>query len=160
MSQALQDQFISRILTSSDLARLVEELNLLLVCAYDTDNVKAEQVLDRDMRVWVADVLRPVWESAAVGEEREKQVKALMAEVTSMPKAEVTLAVEPSGKVTSALVLQLRQMTGKPLLVDFRYEPRMIGGLKLAFEGKYFEWTVEQVFEQRVKGLEEQVTNN
>lgn len=160
MSQVLQDQFISRILTSSDSARLVEELNLLLVCAYDTDDVKAAQVLDRDMRPWVADLLKPLWGSALGGEEREGQVKALIAEITSLPKAEVTLAVEPSGGLINVLVHQLRHMTGKPLLVDLKYEPRMIGGMKLALEGKYFEWTVEQVFEQRVKGLEEQVTNN
>lgn len=158
MNQTLQDQLMDKVLTSSDLARIVEELNLLLVCAYDTNHEKANQVMDRDMRGWVADVLRPFWESASLGEKRAEQVQTLIAEIMSIPKAEVTLAVEPSGGLTKALVHQLRQILGKPLLVDFRYEPRMIGGMKLAFEGKYFEWTVERVFEQRMKELEEQVT--
>lgn len=160
MDQTLRDQLMDKVLTSSDLARIVEELNLLVVCAYDTDHEKANQVMTSDMRGWVADIIRQEWEKVSTGEEREKTIKQLIGQLTSIPKAEVTLAVEPSGGLTSALVHQLRHMTGKSLLVDFRYEPRMIGGIKLAFEGKYFEWTVEQVFEQRVKGLETQVTNN
>jgi len=79
----------------------------------------------------------------------EKKKKSL----ENIPQVVIEIAFEPNLDFILKLKNWFLQKIKKSLILDIKINPKIIGGAKIYYEGKYFDWSLEK----RIKNIKNRI---
>lgn len=85
----------------------------------------------------------------------EKAYRALLYEARGILPATASSAVPLTAQQTAALQAKLEQITGKHVLLETKVDPSLLGGVKVRYEGKELDGTVQGRMETLRRALME-----
>lgn len=142
----MYSNILSKIRTTSDLEKLREEVELLLSSLYEEKGGGFESALKGKVRAWVANGVRDDLSGAEV--EKEEYLKGLLVELGNFKVLKLDLAYEPSLESIERIYAHVVNNFGEKVLLDLNCVHDLVGGARIIFEGKYFNFTLKKAFEK------------
>ncbi len=127
---------LSLVKTKSEAEALIRDIDILIDSLYRTDSV---QIRSR-IQSWVNGL---AIDRAA----RQQQLQAAKDQLLSLEYFQLTLAFEPTEKVIIRLANWCREQIDPQLVLDIRYEPGLIGGAVIEYQGKFVDLSLRKKFE-------------
>ena len=121
----MNEKIFSKIKTEEQRQMLKAEIELLMNALY-SGGEELEHVLKVEVRSWVSEVFRGVFNTASVN--KEQYLKDLLLDIDKFKSVSLILAFEPSEDTLDRFHSYIQDMVGKRVLVDMVYEPQIIGG--------------------------------
>lgn len=90
----------------------------------------------RMVRKWLWDIIEPLKDNKEV---LDKLLSDLEKELSSVEEIKITLAIEPTVGILEEFDNFFNSIFKKKFVYDFEVDKSLIGGLKIVYEGKYFE---------------------
>ncbi len=131
--------------TTVELSLLQEEIRLLQAALYTTQEQGFEQVLQDKVRFEVAEIVRPLLMEQS-GNQHQVLEEILQA-AREQKRLSLTIAFRPSSSFVTTLVSWVRSHLGQGIVVDFRYEPAVVGGAVIEFNGHYGDFSLKKKFQ-------------
>jgi F0F1-type ATP synthase delta subunit len=150
------EKLSERIITEEDLVFVLEQLDLIKEMVFKKPQVSlSEKLKDK-----IDDGLRKEIEKL----EKEKIIPSLPEEQVSffenfknflyqIPKARLEIAFEPSEEFIKKIEQWFKENLGKKIILDFTLNPKMVGGLKIEFQGKWKDYSLEKEIEKIYGGI-------
>jgi hypothetical protein len=135
----MYSELLSRIITTQDAALLKQEIEALQNSAYKTKKDAFKVTLNTQVRKWVADAIE-----AELTQEisPEKYLLGLLDELKKNASVQIGIAFEPSRQNIEKIHDWLFRELGVPVLLDVTYDPTVIAGTKIAYNGKYYDFSL------------------
>lgn len=141
----VHQQLLGYARTTVELALLLEEIRLIQDALYSTQDDGLEHVLQEKVRFEVAQTLRQILaENSANQHELLESLKqiALKQKILSL-----TVAFRPTSAFVATLVSWAHSHIGEGIVLDFRYEPWVVGGAVIEFNGHYGDFSLKKKFQ-------------
>ena len=133
-------------LTTDDVVKLGEEMEILLQALYQAESGKFEQKLEEEVRVRVASEIRRLLQGGSEGSKEE--VKSLLSSVNSiicsLPIIKLILAFEPSEVVIKNISNWARLNLEKGVVLDLSMDRSILGGAVVIYRGKFYDLSVRK----------------
>lgn len=147
---------IDLILTTEDVSKLSEEIDILLKGLYHVESSEFEQKLREEVRMRVAGEIRKLI-GGSVGQGKE-EVKGILASaykaVCDLPILKLILAFEPSEVVINDISRWARVNLEKGILIDLSMDRNILGGAVIIYRGKFYDFSVrKRLHETFEKGI-------
>lgn len=139
------NKILDTVKTSEDRNRLIEEFDTLLNGLYQNKGEGLDSLLYSRVRAWVAELLR---EELSVDEINPRQyLKNIKDELNAFKTVSISLAFEPTESNIEKFSYIVKKSAGYDTLIEFSYNPSLIGGCTIIFEGKYKDFSMKSYFE-------------
>lgn len=132
----MYSEVLSRIHTVQDLEYALADIDMLLAGIYKTGEESYENALSR-VKIWLAEAIGN--SQPGSGLSMEEYLRGLRDAVSNQEKIEITLAIEPTKEIAEAVSSWLYQNVSKSLVIDFSYDPGIIGGAVIDYRGKHLD---------------------
>ena len=136
----------ANVMTVAQQRQVVAELDALLAATFETDSDKTlKKVLAEKLRLGTKDVIEEILVVEKVGGDWQKLknlLESLKANILSLPVAKLTLAFEPDLAFASEIATKLREKFSAPLLLDLAFDPQILGGVALVYDGRIYDLTL------------------
>ena len=132
-------QLISKLRTKEDLELLRGELDLLKNSLYQKDN-NYKEVLENDIRGWVSEIISIEAKDMEIG----KYLDDMEMLLKSVQILSASLAFEPSDSFVDRFSQFIKKNVSPGIVVDFLFNPQLIGGTQLSFKGKYVDLSLRK----------------
>jgi len=150
----MYEQILSRIRTTEDQEKILEEIDLLLSSFYQDKGMGFDSTLRTKVRFWFSSILKEEFSKEKV--DKEEFLNTLRQKVLDMEKVYLTLAFEPSIDTLDRISGLIRTFIGKPCLIDFSFDPRLIGGVEIIYKGEYRDFSFRRIFEEEFEKSREE----
>ncbi|SRR5258708_1081082 len=134
------DQIYSEIITREDFQVLTNELDLLEKSAYKIGENGFEETLKSSVR-----------ESTAALITDKSMIKELRAKLNTIKFIELTLAFDPSSKLLNKISSLVKSSAGANIALDIKIDKGIIGGVVIAYNGKYGDFSLSGKLESVLK---------
>jgi F0F1-type ATP synthase delta subunit len=141
----MYSDLLTTVVTNSDASLLRQELELLQAALFKVKEGNFDEVLKEQIRAWVAEELRAEFAKPEV--KKEKALEEMLTQLKELPTVQLTLAFEPTQHNLGHIHEWLIRTLGTHVLVDVLYQPNMIGGAAVSYQGKYFDGSLAQKLE-------------
>jgi hypothetical protein len=150
---------IDLILTTEDVSKLGEEIDILLKGLYHVESGEFEQKLREEVRLRVAGEIRRLLGGSVV--QGEKEIKAVLSSaystVCALPILKLILAFEPSEVVINDISHWARVNLERGILIDLSMDRNLLGGAVIIYKGKFYDFSVRkklhEIFEKGILTL-------
>jgi hypothetical protein len=139
------DRLLENITTKREAERLLEEIEIIRNGLFEAGGGAFESLLKNKVRAITAENIRQVF--AREGVDKRKYLDQIEELVMKMPNVSLILAFEPSEGAVERFYLKISEATGKRVLLDVVYEPQIIGGAVIIFNGRYRDFSFKKIFE-------------
>ena len=142
-------------LTTSDVIKLAEEVDMLLKSLYQLESGKFEQKLDERVRVRVAQEIRKLLQGNT--NQAKEEIKTLLtgaySTICTLPILKLILAFEPSEYIITNISHWARLNLAKGAILDLSMDRSILGGAVIIYKGKFYDLTVrkklQEIFEKQ-----------
>jgi len=135
----MDSQLLLKIRTKDDLDILRGELDILRNALYQSNN-KYNEVIKNEVRSWVGEII--ITESG--GGDIKKYLDGVDKALLAIPVLSAAISFEPSEKFIDNLSGWLKENISKNIVVDVLLNTSLIGGIQLAFKGKYLDLSLRK----------------
>jgi len=139
------DRLLENITTKREAERLLEEIEILRNGLFEAGEGAFESLLKNKVRAITAGSIRRIF--AQEGIDKRKYLDELEQWVAKMPNVSLILAFEPSEGTVERFYTKISEAVGKQVLLDVVYEPQIIGGAIVIFNGRYRDFSFKKIFE-------------
>lgn len=147
----------SDIRTLDDLHLLKSEIDTLLSALFQTDNTAFKAVMDTKLQRNLGNALTKVLTDANVSltdqETLQKYFSGLKEFIATLPIVQLTLAYHPTNEQIEQLSDWLRRETGQMVILELRFDKRLLGGAVIVYNGKYQDLSLktklDRVYEEK-----------
>lgn len=126
--------------TRDDRDLTMMEIDLLRNSLYQDEEEAFETVLNDSVRRSMALAMRESLQESKM--EKVDFLKAVKERLAVMKPVRMTLAHEPSEAMVDRMADWAHQRTGLEVYLDLVYDPAIIGGAVIVYQGKYGDFTV------------------
>jgi len=134
--------------TVDDLRYFSSRIDLLLVNLFQTNPTAfadtLKEKLPGDLSTLLDESLRDQQVALSERETLQHFFHGLKDYLTHLPVLQLTLAYHPTGEQAGKLSDWARQKTAKNVVLDFRYDPRVLGGAIVTYGGKYVDLSLKK----------------
>lgn len=140
----MQDRLLKNIKTKEEADLLKEELELLIELIYES---KADlfSLIREKVRASTYDLLN---EALRKVENKEAFLRELLVKLDKISVVSLILSFEPSKAAVERFHSFIEEATRKPVILDIGYDPGIIGGVILIYEGKFKDFSFKKIFEK------------
>jgi hypothetical protein len=139
------DRLLENIKTKREAERLLEEIEILRNGLFEAGGDAFKSLLKNKVRAITAENIRQVF--AKEGIDKRKYLDEIEELVMKMPNVSLILAFEPSEGAVERFYTRISEATGRQVLLDVVYEPQIIGGAVIIFNGRYRDFSFKKIFE-------------
>lgn len=145
---------LSRIRTTEEKDKLLQEVELLLQSLYEQRGVGFDSTLTAKVRAWVAEVIRREINKAGSREDYLEKLKDIL---VSLKKLTLTLGFEPTDKSLDKFASFVLKKKGEGIVLEIIYDPKIIAGAIIVYEGNYRDFSLKKVFEREINAKENEL---
>ena len=139
----MSSQIITKLRTKEDLDLIQVELELLKKSLYQKD-ANYNDVLKNDIRSWVAEIISDESKETGI----EKYLNDSEEFLKSVVVLSASISFEPSDVFIDRFSEYVKTNVSKQTVVDFLFNPQLIGGVQLSFKGKYIDLSIRKKITQ------------
>lgn len=144
-NQHIYNRFLENIKTRREADELKEEAVLLKKGLYEDEGRAYESYLKTRVRAWVAGEISEVFSQEGVN--KAEFLQGLLDKLAGLKAVRLVIAFEPSQEQLSRFVSFIKGAAGQDTIVDLTYEPHIIGGAIIVYQGKYKDVSFKKIFE-------------
>jgi F0F1-type ATP synthase delta subunit len=140
------DEYIAELLTRSEVMSFLAEIEGMKEAVYKTGEKSLEQVLRSGVGAKSAGVVLAQLEKSgklANQEYADKFLGEVVDRLKLMPVVKLELAIDPTREFLTKVRDRITEYIGQQVAVDYQIEPKLMAGMRVAYEGKYFEASLE-----------------
>ena len=141
----MYEKILENVKTTGDKEKLTDELEKLAESLFEEKGTGFESCLKNNIRSWVAELIR-----AEITENQKDPgtyLDGLKIKLAELKEISLTLAFEPSESSIDKFFFFVRENVGKDLILDIKYEPRILGGAIVVFEGVYRDLSLKRLYD-------------
>ncbi|KKQ51415.1 hypothetical protein A2865_02810 [Candidatus Woesebacteria bacterium RIFCSPHIGHO2_01_FULL_39_17] len=151
----MYEVFIDRIKTNEDKERLLEEIEVLLTGIYEDKGYALDSLLQTGVRSWVSSYIREEFSKSGVN--RESFLRGLEKELRGLKDVYLTIAFEPTQDQIDTMASFLKQEIGSSIILNLSYDPQIIGGVQIIYEGLFRDFSFNRIFEKEFEEDREEI---
>jgi len=143
------DEYISGLETRDEIVGFLSEIEKLKETVYKTGEEGLETVLRTKVGEKPARVVREDLERSGKLVDphfQEEYFTELMDRLKRIPVVSLELAQEPTGELLSGIRQKISEYANVPVAIDYKVTPSLMAGVRVAYGGKYFDYTVESMW--------------
>ena len=141
--------------TTEDKNKLIEELDLLVSSLYKEKGQGIEACLKYNTRAWVAEIIRR--EIPQDLDKIESYLKKIIQEISDLKIVEVTLGYQPTEDSLNKFAEKIRNLKGQTTLLSISYNPQILAGAVITYEGEYRDFSLRHAFDAEYKAKEKEI---
>ncbi|MFV1916995.1 MAG: F0F1 ATP synthase subunit delta [Patescibacteria group bacterium] len=134
----------AKVRTTQEVTRLEEEVDLLLASVYKVDKGTFEEVLDRQVRVWIAQAIKEKMAKEGIG--KEEFLRDLKEKIGKIKVLRVTLAFELTEASLDRLHNWVAANVEGSTVFEISYNPTLLAGAIVTYEGRYKDYSLRKKF--------------
>jgi F0F1-type ATP synthase delta subunit len=147
----MYSELLSHIITTQDAALLKQEIGLLQDSTYKTKADAFAETLKTQVRQWVADAIEAELHTEKIAP--DKYLSGLLDELKKNASIQMNIAFEPTRQNIEKIHDWLFRQLGIPVVLDLVYDPQVIAGAKLAYNGKYYDFSLGKQLEPSIESI-------
>ena len=151
----MYSEILSHIRTSDEVKILFDEIDILLDALYKEAGQGFESTLRTYVRDWVSGEMKKAWSGNVL--DKEEYLKKLKSALENLKSIKLTLAFEPTDASLDKFYGYVRQNIGEGIILEINYEPTIIAGALIAYEGEYRDFSLKRLFEEELIKMNEQI---
>lgn len=139
------EEIAERILTKEDLIFFLDEIDILKGAVFkDLEIPLFERVKER-LSGNFQEILKEI-ERILPGDPNQQITffEELKGKLLTLPQIKLELAFYPSREFILELRRWLKEATGKTLILDIAFNPKIVGGLLIEYQGRYADFSLEK----------------
>lgn len=136
----MYSEILDKVRTKQEAVYLKGEIDLLLKAIYQSKETNFQEVLDKNVRSWVSELLRKGIEKSAIN--NEPYLKGLKRELSDLKSLNLTIAFEPTEKNLHRLHNWVLDNLGKGIVLEIIVNANILGGSIISYQGKFFDSSV------------------
>ncbi len=140
----MDSKLFSHIRTVEERDFLINEADSMLNSLYQEGGL--ERVLKAQVRYWVSEIVRE--ELPADQAAREKYFKELKEVLGKIKIVNLKLAFEPTDISIDKFFTYVKDIVKEPVILNFEYNPTILGGAEVTWKGEYRDFSLKRVFEE------------
>lgn len=141
---------LSQIQSRDDLIKVLDELSILKNSLYQTKENTFDQVLKTQVREKIAHEIDAV---LVANSDKAGVIKELTRQIESLKTLELTLGFEPTKETIQKIFAWVRTNLGEGIVVGTKYDPDIVGGVLISFNGKYADLSLKKAIDKHLAGL-------
>ena len=145
MESVSESVLINHLRTQEESLKLLDEIDLLLNSLYEEKGEGFELALKSKVRSWVTEAIR---EEMSKGVDMEEFLKSVKNEIASFKELKISLAFEPTSLSIEKIYMQAQGIWGRKILLNLSYDPNLIAGCVIIFEGEYRDFSLRKAFKK------------
>jgi len=141
----MYSELLDQLMTVDDVEKLKNEVEILRSAVFKLGKKNEdafEQTLKNDVRTWVAEAIRKILADQTV--DKQKFLQDLSEELKKLKPVQITLASQPSQALLEKMHDWLNVQVHPGILLDIQYEPAILGGMVIAADGKYHDFSLRK----------------
>ena len=138
------DKLLQNITTKRQVERLLEEIEIIRKGLFEAEEGALESLLKNKVRAETAEIIRETFSKAGV--DKKEYLDRVEELIIKMPNVSLILAFEPSEGAVERFYSKISEATGKQVLLNIVYEPQIIGGAVIIFNGRYRDYSFKKIF--------------
>jgi len=142
----MYDFLLSKIRTSEDKDKLLDEIDLLLNGLYQYKGFGFDSLLENKVRAWVSTFLREEFAKEAL--DRNAYLLDLKKKLMNLKEVSLIIAYEPTSDALESFFTFIRSAIGQNAIINLGYDPHLIGGVQIIFEGQFRDFSFKRIFEK------------
>ena len=151
----MYDQILNKLRTLEDKEKLLLEIEILLSGLYEEKGLGFNSLLQNRIRGWVSSYLTEELSKPDV--DKEAFLRGLEKELKSLKDVYLTLAYEPTQDQIDTIASFIRQSTGGKIILNLSYDPQLIGGVEIIYEGVFRDFSFKRIFEKEFEEDREEI---
>jgi hypothetical protein len=145
----MYQELLTQLRTKQEVLRLLEEVEMLLESLYEDSGRGFDRTLASQVRAWVSDAISDEINKNEV--DKKSYLMKLKKKLSSLKEVKLALAFEPSSASIDKFSSFIKKNVGEEVVMDLSYEPKLIGGTTLSYDGEYRDFSINRFFEQDYK---------
>jgi F0F1-type ATP synthase delta subunit len=145
------DLLIEDLKTADDLELLAAEIDMLLVSLYQNDSNAFKDTLDTKLQRRMGDLFVHSLTEQKIALTDREQLQEYFTElkefISHLPHLQLTLPYHPSNEQIGQLSDWVRQQTGKAVILQLKYNKRLLGGAVITYGGAYKDLSLKKKLE-------------
>jgi len=142
-------EIISKVKTVEEKEKLKEEIEFLIDSLYDPHGLAFDEMLKSKVREKFATVLSE--ESHKEGVDKKEFLVRLKNELEAAKVVKLTLGFEPTQVSLDKIWQFLFSALGKMLLLDIDYQPKIVGGAIIIYEGVFRDFSLKKYLDEELE---------
>ena len=139
----MDSKLLSEVRTTSEADLLLDELEQLKRSLYEHGERSFESTLKGQVRFWVAEIIR----GEVKDTDTEKYLINMIQRIEELEEFKLTLAFEPSSTGLNRMLSFVRENINENLILELKYDPSIIGGSLISYNGKYHDFSMKDAFD-------------
>lgn len=149
----LNQTLLATLITHTDAKRFIESMDEAIANTFSTKE-SLEELFSRLFSHDQKSVLLELIATAGVTQKQaiavEKLLHGIRDTVARVPVLEMTVAVEPSEQGLLRIKEWIDTHSFTKVFLEIKVNPRIIGGVRIAFNGKYHDYTVKKTIVEKI----------
>jgi hypothetical protein len=141
----MYSEIIKRLRTKEETYQILDEVDLLLKTIYQNTS-KYDDIIINDIRKWVKDMITSEIEKEKI--DKEEYLKGLKEVINKLKVLDLTISFDPSSSTVNHISSWVRQNLGETVIINFIYDPKIIAGATISYNGRYIDLSLLAKFNQ------------
>lgn len=149
----LNKTLLSTMVTSTDAKGFIESIDQAIASIFSTKSTFEEMFAELFPHTQKLVLLDLVTEAGLTRENAtglQKLFEGIRDTVSAVPVMEMTVAVEPSERSLYRIKEWIDSHSTTKVFLDIKVNPRIIGGVRIAYNGKYHDYSVKKTLIERI----------
>lgn len=142
----MYQEILAKIITVDDLETMLTELEELERSLYENKGDGLSYVLKNKVRFWLSELM--IEEVGRSNLDWQSYIAGLKERVKLLEKFSLTLAFEPSRGFLTRVHRFVCEAAGRHLIINLAYDPTLIGGVVMSFQGRFKDFSFKKIFEE------------
>lgn len=145
------DEYISELVTREEIIGFLSDIEKMHESVYRTGETGLERVLQTSVGEKSARVLREDLQRQDKMNDshfQEKFLDEISTKLKQIPVVSLDLASEPSREFAYRLRDKISEYVGSQVVIDYKVIPELMGGVRVAFGGKYLDYSLDSMWPQ------------
>lgn len=138
------DKLLQNTTTKRQMERLLEEIEIIRRGLFEAGEGAMDSLLKNKVRAETAEIIQETFSKAGI--DKKGYLDKVEELIIKMPNVSLILAFEPSEGAVERFYSKISEATGKQVLLDIVYEPQIIGGAVIIFNGRYRDYSFKKIF--------------
>lgn len=151
----MSSEILSRVGTVDEQQWLLEELQALENSLYKTGEGNWEAVVNSRLGSEFAGIIFKEINDAGI--DKKKYLRELMVAVKAMKTIKVTIAINPTKNLVSNITEWVKRNLNAGIIVSVETDKSIIGGARIAFNGKYSDYSLKKIWENTWGNKQEEI---
>lgn len=151
----MNSKLLLKVRTVDEKEKLASELSILMDSLYKNKGDGLDSALNTQVRQWVAELVRE--EAGQDLNNINNYLKTVNSNLEKLKILNLTLAFEPTEASIDKIIKTIRESGDLDIILDFSYEPKILGGAIISYKGEYRDLSLKRVYEAEYEEKEKEV---